>query len=275
MELSTSGRTSREANASRSKGRSQSVLESALSDIANEPVVVAFAGRTDSGVHATGQVVAFATVAERKSSAWLRGTNSLLPDDVRVHSVQQVDDQFDPRRSARWRRYLYVLGESPVVPAVGGDLAHWIPFELDTECMNESAQCLLGERDFTSFRAAHCQSLTPYRCIHRISVCRFSDLVIVDIIANAFLLRMARNIASALIGVSCGEVASLTALLNARDRSLAPPTAPPLGLYLVQIAYTECRELSLLYIPRILGPAADLPTFDAAEFPEVRPTHPH
>lgn len=253
----------------------QSVLESALSNIADEKVAVTFAGRTDSGVHATSQVVSFKTSAERQSKAWILGTNSLLPDDVSVHSVQQVDGQFDPRRSARWRRYIYVLGESPIVPAIEKDLAHWVPFELDAERMDESAQCLLGEQDFTSLRAANCQSLTPFRCVHRISVRRFSDLVVLDIIANAFLFRMVRNITSALIGVSQGEVNSLSALLNARNRSLAPPTAPPIGLYLVQVAYSEFRELSQFRSPRLLGPITDLPRFDADDFPDVRPIHAH
>lgn len=249
----------------------QSELENALSNIADEKVAVTFSGRTDAGVHATSQVVGFKTAAERQSTAWILGTNSLLPDDVRVHSVQQVDGPFDPRRSARWRRYIYVLGESPIVPAIGGDLAHWVPFELDAERMDESAQCLLGEQDFTSFRAANCQSLTPFRCIHRIAVRRHSNLIILDIIANAFLLRMVRNITSALIGVSQGEVNSLSALLDAQNRSLAPPTAPPTGLYLVQVAYTELRELSLLHTPRLLGPSANLPNFDAVDFPDFRP----
>ena len=250
----------------------QSVLESALSNIADEKVAVSFAGRTDSGVHATSQVISFRTDAERQSSAWILGTNSLLPEDVRVHSVQQVDRQFDPRRSARWRRYIYVLGMSPIVPAIEKDLAHWVPFELDAERMDESAQCLIGEQDFTSFRAANCQSLTPFRCVHRISVRRFSELVVLDIIANAFLFRMVRNIASALLGVSRGEVNSLSALLSAKNRSLAPPTAPPMGLYLAQVAYSESRELSLLHTPRLLGPTASLPSFDATDFADVRPT---
>ncbi len=250
----------------------QSVIESAISKIADEKVAVSFAGRTDSGVHATSQVISFKTAAERQSSAWIQGTNSLLPDDVRVHSIQQIDGRFDPRRSARWRRYIYVLGESPMVPAIGGDLAHWVPFEMDAERMDESAQCLLGEQDFTSFRAANCQSLTPFRCIHRISVRRHSNLVTLDIIANAFLLRMVRNITSALIGVSRGEITSLSALLNARNRSLVPATVPPMGLYLVQVAYSEFSELSLLHTPRLLGPTAKLPRYDAADFPDVRPT---
>lgn len=250
----------------------QSVLEGALSEIADEHVTVALAGRTDAGVHATSQVVCFATKADRQSNAWIRGTNSLLPDDVRVHTVHSVDESFDPRRSARWRRYMYLLGESQIIPAIGGDMAHWIPIDLDVERMDESAQCLLGEQDFSSFRAANCQSLTPFRCIHRISVRRFSNLVILDIVANAFLFKMVRNITSALIGVSQGAISDLSRLLEARDRSLSPPTAPPNGLYLVQVAYSKHPKLSALHTPRLLGATSELPRIDAAEFPDVRPT---
>lgn len=249
----------------------QSELERALSEIADEHVSVTSAGRTDSGVHATSQVVCFSTAAERESSAWLRGTNSLLPNDVRVHTVQEVDESFDPRRSARWRRYMYLIGESQIIPAIGGDLAHWVPFELDAGRMDESAQCLLGEQDFSSFRAANCQSLTPFRCVHMISVYRLSELVVLDIVANAFLYKMVRNIMSTLIGISQREVSDLAGLLNDRDRTLVPPTAPPNGLYLVQVAYTKVPALSVLHTPRLLGAATELPRIDTMDFPDVRP----
>lgn len=250
----------------------QSTVEDALSSIASERIAIVFAGRTDAGVHATNQVVSFSTTAPRDSSAWLRGTNSLLPNDVRVHTVQTVDESFDPRRSVRWRRYMYVIGESQEVPAIGRELAYWIPFALDVERMNESAQCLLGEQDFSSFRASQCGSLTPIRFIHSVSVRRISDLVVVDIVANAFLLRMARNIVSSLIGVSRGDIDDLEHLLQARDRTIAPSTAPTDGLYLVQVAYSEYPGLGDLHVPRLLGPSVDVQVFSAMDFPDARPT---
>ncbi|MCY3884949.1 MAG: tRNA pseudouridine(38-40) synthase TruA [Gammaproteobacteria bacterium] len=249
----------------------QSVLVDAVSAVAADRIEIEFAGRTDSGVHATSQIASFETNANRDSTAWLRGTNANLPNDIRLHSVQKVEENFDPRRTARWRRYMYILGMSRIVPAIGGEFAFWTPFDLDAELMNASAQCLLGEQDFSSFRAAQCQSISPSRCVHWVSVHQFSDLIVLDIVANAFLLRMVRNIMSSLIAVSRGDISDVSVLLKARDRVLCPPTAPPNGLYLVQIAYSQYPELSKLHPPRLLGPTSALPIFDAKDFPDVRP----
>lgn len=248
----------------------QAVLESALARVADEEVQVDFAGRTDSGVHATNQVACFRTLATRTTSAWVKGANTYLPDDIVVHSCHDVDGSFDPRRSAKWRRYLYVFGERKVVPALGRSFATWIDDWLDAETLHKQSQCLLGEHDFTSFRAAHCQSKSPRRRIHAISVTRLSEFVVLDIVANAYLLRMVRNIAGALFGLAQGKVADLSMLLEQRDRSLAPPTAPPQGLYLTQIAYEKYPSLGLFRSPPLLGTCTEFSVFTPSDFTDVR-----
>jgi tRNA pseudouridine38-40 synthase len=216
----------------------QQALQQALSQVADHPVVVRAAGRTDSGVHATGQVVAFQTNAQRPLHSWLKGTNSLTPGSLSVNWVIQVDEAFHPRYSAVSRRYQYLFYESAVrSPLLDGVAVQSRP--LDDAAMHRAAQRLLGERDFTTFRGAGCQSRTPFRRLDRISVHRSQSLVFLDIQANAFLLHMVRNIAGALwqIGLGSRSADWLDEILLARDRALAGPTAPAHGLYLVQVTY--------------------------------------
>ena len=233
----------------------QQELEEALSRIADHSVKVTLAGRTDSGVHATQQVANFSTHAVRPLDAWVRGVNTYLSSDLAVRSACVVDEKFNARFSARWRRYMYVFGEAAPEPAIGRDLVHWIARRLDHEGMHEASQTLLGEHDFTSFRAAGCQSSTPMRCIHKIDVIRLDNLVVLDVIANAFLLRMVRNIAGALLDMSNRNLSIefIAELLAARDRNLAPPTAPARGLYLVQVWYEGWPSLSKSHLPLVLG----------------------
>ncbi|MEM9742599.1 MAG: tRNA pseudouridine(38-40) synthase TruA [Pseudomonadota bacterium] len=216
----------------------QETLESGLSVIANEPVRVHAAGRTDAGVHATGQVVHFDTQAERPLRAWVDGTNTKLPRELRVLWATSVPNDFDARRSATARRYLYLYCDSTVrLPLL--DQQVWWGRPLAAEAMHRAAQTLVGEHDFSTFRAAGCQSQTPMRHVHQISVVRHGRLVVLDITANAFLLHMVRNIASGLRSVGLGQApeASLAALLDARDRTQLGPTAPPAGLSLVDVIY--------------------------------------
>lgn len=216
----------------------QAALETALSQIAAEPVRLNAAGRTDAGVHATGQVVNFRCGVQRPLSAWLRGTNSLTPPQVKVRWAEPVDEAFHARFSASARRYQYLFFESAVAsPLLAGQAC--LTGALDEQTMHRAAQALVGEHDFSAFRGAGCQSLSVHRCVHRITVRRAADFVVLDVTANAFLLHMVRNIAGALLRVGQGHETSgwIARCLAGRDRSVIGPTAPPQGLYLVDVRY--------------------------------------
>lgn len=220
----------------------QQSLESALSAVANAPVRVAPAGRTDAGVHATGQVVAFRAPLSRPLSAWVAGANAHLPEGVRINWAQSVDASFHPRFSAVARRYMYVFVErgsrherlSPLL----GPRAVAVP-KLDELAMHKAAQTFVGEQDFSSVRGAGCQSLSAWRNVHRVVVHRAGPFVVIDIAANAFLLHMVRNIAGVLRQVGEGRrpEAWVKELLTSRDRTKGPATASPQGLYLVHVTY--------------------------------------
>jgi tRNA pseudouridine38-40 synthase len=239
----------------------QDALEKALSQIADEPVRIVAAGRTDAGVHATGQIVGFTTTAERPPSAWLRGTNSLTPAGVKVTWVRTVSDRFHARYSAVARRYQYLFEDSgSASPLLHRQVTTVAP--LDDAAMHRAAQALLGEHDFSSFRAAGCQSLSANRCVHRIAVHRAESFVVLDIAANAFLLHMVRNIAGALLRVGLGqaEEAWIGEILQGRNRGLAGRTAPPDGLYLVDVHYPGF-DLPRGRLPHLLRALGNLDRF--------------
>jgi len=217
----------------------QSVVERALSFVANEPVTVACAGRTDAGVHATNQLIHFDTSAERQPWNWIRGANTRLPDAVRLHWASEVDGRFHARFSAAARTYRYVICNQPSRPAIFHGLLTWCKTPLNEAAMHEAAQALLGENDFSSFRAAGCQSRTSWRNLMAISVIRQGSLVVIEVTANAFLHHMVRNIAGVLLAVGCGNqpVSWPGELLALRDRTRGEVTAPPDGLYLVTVDY--------------------------------------
>jgi tRNA pseudouridine38-40 synthase len=217
----------------------QQVLEEALSRVADTPIRVVAAGRTDAGVHATQQVVSFSTSAVRPLEGWIRGTNSLTPAGLSVRWAVPVPADFHARYSATARRYLYVIIEAERLPAIGRNLVTWSLPGLADDAMRAAARGLLGEHDFSAFRAAACQSKSPNRCIFAIDVRRFDDLIVLDITANAFLHHMVRNIAGALLQVGRGErsPAWIAEVLAGRNRALVGPTAPPNGLYLVDVTY--------------------------------------
>lgn len=219
----------------------QAQLERALSLVACRPIQVFCAGRTDAGVHATGQVVNFSTPVLRQDVAWTMGVNSHLPSNIAVRWVKYVSDDFHARFSATARRYRYVVYNHRYRPAIchSGVTHYYHPLDIDR--MQRAGQALLGEHDFSSFRAAQCQSRTPWRNISHLHVTRIGDYVIVDIKANAFVHHMVRNIVGSLLAVGCGNKTErwIAELLAAKDRRLAAATAKATGLYLVAVDYPE------------------------------------
>lgn len=216
----------------------QQTLEQALSRVADHPVRIAAAGRTDAGVHATGQVVSFTSSAQRPLKAWRLGVNALTPAALKVHWVQAVADTFHPRYDATARRYMYLLYESAQPSPLLEQHAVRTP-SLDDEAMHRAAQSLLGERDFSTFRAARCQANSPFRRMHRIAVYRAQSIVCIDVTANAFLLHMVRNIVGALreVGTNRRQQDWIAEITAAKDRGACAATAPAHGLYLVCVSY--------------------------------------
>ncbi len=219
----------------------QEVLEKALSFVANEEVKVVCAGRTDSGVHAMGQVVHFETNAKREQQAWMSGTNSKLPNDVCVNWAVPVDDDFHARFSAKDRKYRYVICNRHVRPAILDTQVTWDYRPLDAERMQQAANDLLGEHDFSSYRAVHCQANNPVRTVHQLDVTRSGEFIYIDIEANAFLHHMVRNIAGVLMAIGAGEqsIGWAAEVLAHKDRRLGGITAPSHGLYFVKAGYLD------------------------------------
>ncbi|MDX1676876.1 tRNA pseudouridine(38-40) synthase TruA [Arsukibacterium sp.] len=219
----------------------QQELETALTKVANSPVEVFCAGRTDAGVHATGQVIHFDTEAVRDEKAWIMGTNSQLPDQIAVRWAKPVAEDFHARFSATARRYRYIICNKKYRPAIlRSGLSHYHQ-PLDIGLMQQAAPVLLGEHDFSAFRAVQCQSKTPFRNVHHLQLSRVGDYLILDIKANAFLHHMVRNITGSLLEIGMGRkpVYWLGELLQSRNRTLAAATAKPGGLYLVDVDYPE------------------------------------
>ena len=230
-------------------------VETALSKIANHPVTVICAGRTDTGVHATSQVIHFDAQIDRGEKAWIVGTNSLLVKSVRVLTATRVAADFHARFSALSRRYYYIILQRKIAPAILYKRVTHIAQELDVAAMNLAAQALLGEQDFSSFRAASCQSRSPFREVTRAHVFRQGAFVVLDIQANAFLQHMVRNIVGSLLEIGQGRQSTewLHEVLSLHDRNAAAMTAPPDGLYLVSVAYPDKFQLPLqLALPSFL-----------------------
>jgi len=223
----------------------QQYLEAALGFVANHPVELVCAGRMDRGVLSLEHVAYFETRAERSELAWVLGSNCRLPRDIRLKWAVPVDDDFHARFSARARAYRYIILNSPVPSAIFHHLSSWEFLTLDQEAMHDCAQILLGEHDFSSFRAAGCQAKSSSRNVHEISVTRLGEMIFLDISANAFLYHMVRNIAGSLIAVGKGEkdASWFARVFEACDRNLAEKTADASGLYFLQARYEDKYKL--------------------------------
>ncbi|HEY7996996.1 MAG TPA: tRNA pseudouridine(38-40) synthase TruA [Steroidobacteraceae bacterium] len=219
----------------------QQVTEAALARIAAAPVALVCAGRTDAGVHALGQVAHFDTEAVRAMRSWVLGANSELPPDVSLHFAQPVPGHFHARYSAEARTYRYLILNRSARSALQAQRATWVHRPLDAARMQAAAGALVGEHDFSAFRAAECQAKSPVRRLERLAVMRRGDWVLIEATANAFLHHMVRNIAGLLIAVGKGDASPDWAaeVLAGCDRTRAAATAPAAGLYLVAVRYPE------------------------------------
>ncbi|WP_406019660.1 tRNA pseudouridine(38-40) synthase TruA [Succinivibrio sp.] len=217
----------------------QGELERALSIVANEKIEIQCAGRTDAGVNATGQVIHFDTNAVRSERSWIMGTNVNLPDDIAVTFAKIVDDSFHARFSAKARRYRYIISNTVYRPGILNKGVSVYQGNFDIEKMREAADYIIGEHDFSSFRAADDESRTSMRCVHFVKITRFGQYIVFDIAANAFLMHMVRNIVGSLLTVGNGQnsVQWFKDMFDAKDRNQAGPTAKPYGLYLVDVTY--------------------------------------
>ena len=223
----------------------QDRLEAALAQFAGTPIRTLCAGRTDAGVHAILQVVHFDTAVRREPFSWVRGTNRYLPDDIAVQWCLPVPDAFHARNEALGRRYRFVVLESAVRPALEAGLAGWVMRSLDADAMRAAAALLVGEHDFSSFRAAECQAASPVKTLHSINISRRGAYWRFEFDASAFLHHMVRNIMGCLVAVGSGRRAPawLAEVLAARDRRAAAPTFPADGLYFLGPYYDAAHGI--------------------------------
>lgn len=219
----------------------QDVLEAALARFAAQPVATICAGRTDAGVHATAQVISIAPTCQRADASWVRGVNSMLPPSIAVRWAKSVDQTFHARFSARARTYTYCIWNDPVRSPVHYGRTGWVFRPLDHEAMQEGANYLVGEHDFSSFRASECQAATPVRTVEKLVIERRGSLILIRITANAFLQHMVRNIVGTLVYVGVGKhsPAWVREVLAAKSRAVAAPTFDPVGLYFTGVRYPE------------------------------------
>ena len=232
----------------------QAALERALAQIAGQPVAVTAAGRTDTGVHATAQVVHFDSDARRPLTAWVRGVNAFLPDSIAVLHAQETAPDFHARFDAFGRRYRYLLQSAPVRSPLLAGRAGWTHYPLDVGKMRAAAALLVGEHDFSSFRAAECQAQSPVKTLYRIGFSGSPSLIKIDFHANAFLHHMVRNIVGALVYVGCGRLSvdGFADIFAARSRLNAPPTFMADGLYFTGADYPPERGILRLDTPEWL-----------------------
>ena len=223
----------------------EAVLLEALGRVADQPTEAICAGRTDSGVHAVGQIIHFDSPVRRSARAWLLGTNANLPDDVALHWVRPVPEHFHARYSALSRTYRYRILNRAARSALARGRAWWLHGALDIDAMHRAARHLLGEHDFSAFRAAGCQSHSPVRRLDALEVSRDGDSIVVEATANAFLHHMVRNLVGLLVHIGRGEAPPgwVAEVLAGRDRTRAAATAPAEGLYLQYVRYDPAFAL--------------------------------
>lgn len=219
----------------------QGALESCLSRMTNAPVRVHAAGRTDAGVHALGQVVHFDTASTIALAAFVRGLNSLLAADIAIRQACEVSADFHARYSARQKTYAYIVHNQPRRSAFYAPYAWHLPQPLDVAAMRSAAQALVGQHDFSAFRAATCSARHPVRCLSRLGIKRRGDRLFFVLSADGFLQYMVRNIVGTLVQVGRGKLpaTAMASILQSRQRQAAGPTAPPHGLFLVRVTYDE------------------------------------
>jgi tRNA pseudouridine38-40 synthase len=241
----------------------QGCVEAAIAQVADHPVEAVCAGRTDAGVHATGQVIHFDVQSERGLRGWLLGINSNLPVDVAANWIQDVPDHFHARYRASARHYRYTILNRLTRPAVMRAQVTWIHQPLDEARMRAGARFLLGEHDFSAFRAVECQAHSPVRRVERIEVRREGEIVSIDVVANGFLHHMVRNITGVLIDVGAGkhDPEWVQRVLTGRDRTLGGVTAPPQGLCFKAVLYPTAYNMPLPQDALFDGIAADIRKF--------------
>lgn len=223
----------------------QGTLEKVLSTVADFPIETTCAGRTDTGVHATSQVVHFDCPNQRPEKAWLKGANSLLPKSIAIRFAHIVQADFHARFSATSRSYTYIIDNSPTRPGLMYQGVTWYNRELDVDKINQAGRLLLGENNYSSFRSAQCQSHSVHRCITELECQRIGHYVVISITANAFLHHMVRNIVGMMFEIGDGRRNTdwATEVMVARDRTIAGVTAPPKGLYLTGVNYPDKFKL--------------------------------
>ncbi|GAB3475407.1 tRNA pseudouridine(38-40) synthase TruA [Marinomonas epiphytica] len=244
----------------------QENLENALSKIANQPISVVCAGRTDAGVHASAQMVHFDTDAERSMRAWTLGANTHLPKDIAVVGAKPVNNEFHARFSALSRRYRYVIYQSEVRPALLSKGVTWTYKPLDVARMQAASRYFLGTHDFTSFRAIGCQANSPVRTMLNFEVQKLGQYIVIDVRANAFLHHMIRNFAGVLMTIGAGEqpVEWAKQVLDAKDRAKGGVTAPPFGLYFVDAQYPQEYDVPTSSLGPHFLPTVEEPNHDVS-----------
>ncbi|GAB4222575.1 MAG: tRNA pseudouridine(38-40) synthase TruA [Francisella sp.] len=221
----------------------QSEIEKALSKVANQKIEVTCAGRTDTGVHATSQIINFYSDAKRDINAWIRGTNALLPYDIKIIAIKEVDNDFNARFSAINRTYNYLIYNAEISSPIFAEHSLWVNKKLNVVKMNQACKYLLGEQDFSSFRSSQCQAKTPFRNIQKANFIKKGNFIIFEVTGNAFLQHMIRNFIGSLLKVGLEHRSPdwIKEILDSKDRQKAADTSKSHGLYFVGVEYPKFK----------------------------------